>query len=79
MPDTALTPRQVVLQSRAIHPEWTPKDHRDYLMSEEGLSRGQANRVVASALNVSRCCGEPINSLRICTKCNNRRSVVPAR
>lgn len=74
-----LTPRQIVLQSRAIHPDWTPKDHRDYLMTEEGVDRGEANRIVANVLNVSRCCGEPLNSLRVCTACNNSRRVVHSR
>lgn len=29
-----LSPRDTVLQSQMIHPDWTPKDHLDYLIND---------------------------------------------
>ena len=37
-----LTPWQVVLQSAAIHPEWSVEEHRNYLCMEEGISEEYA-------------------------------------
>lgn len=56
----------IVRQSAAIHPDWTPRDHAEYLYTEEIHSSDSdaarwrlARQVVARVLDVTPCHGLP--------------------
>lgn len=48
-----LTAHEVVLQSRACHPDWNAADHVMYLTCEEPFTEQQAVQAVASMLRQS--------------------------
>lgn len=35
MVNLSTAPRMIVLQSQAIHPDWTAQDHLDYIQNDE--------------------------------------------
>lgn len=48
-----LTPENVIRQSELIHPEWTPKDHLDYLINDEFVAPSEACKAVARHFGVT--------------------------
>lgn len=63
---SGLTIEQTIQQSQACHPDWTPTDHAEYLLSEEPFEREEVVAAVAKRFSV-----DPEVVLPSCVECDN--------